>query len=148
AALRIRANAEGARSLSRARRAHSLGRQILRAERSAAAHSPPGLRRRDGSKADVRQLRRGGNVRGPGKRAGAGGANRMKPLETERLLLRPFVVDDAEALHREIYSDEQVVRWYSSKGVLTLEQTRQHLVDHLREWSESDLGRHAVVLKE
>jgi RimJ/RimL family protein N-acetyltransferase len=72
----------------------------------------------------------------------------MKAMETERLLLRPFVVDDAEALHREIYADEQVVRWYSSKGVLTPEQTRQHLVDHCREWSESDLGRHAVVLKE
>jgi RimJ/RimL family protein N-acetyltransferase len=69
-------------------------------------------------------------------------------METERLLLRPFVLEDAEALHREIYSDEAVVRMYSSKGVLTLEQTRQHLVDHFREWADSDLGRHAVILKE
>lgn len=28
----------------------------------------------------------------------------MKPLETERLSLRPFVLEDADALHREIYS--------------------------------------------
>jgi RimJ/RimL family protein N-acetyltransferase len=69
-------------------------------------------------------------------------------METERLLLRPFVVEDAEALHRGIYSDEQVVRWYSGLGVLSPKQTRQHVVDHLREWAESELGRHAVILKE
>ena len=27
----------------------------------------------------------------------------MKPLETPRLLLRPFTLEDAEAVHREIY---------------------------------------------
>jgi RimJ/RimL family protein N-acetyltransferase len=72
----------------------------------------------------------------------------MKPLETERLLLRPFVVEDAEALHREIYSDVEVVQYYSGKGVLTLEQTRQHIVEHLAEWSNDTLGRHAVVRKQ
>jgi ribosomal-protein-alanine N-acetyltransferase len=72
----------------------------------------------------------------------------MKPIETDRLLLRPFVVEDAEALHREIYSDLEVVRYYSGKGVLTLEQTRQHILEHLGEWSEETLGRHAVFLKE
>ena len=72
----------------------------------------------------------------------------MKILETERLLIRPFVLEDTEALHREIYSDEEVVRYYSSKGVLTLEATRQHLIEHLASWREEELGRSAVVLKE
>ena len=72
----------------------------------------------------------------------------MKPIETDRLLLRPFMVEDAEALHREIYSDFEVVRYYSSKGVLTLEHTRQHIIEHLGEWSRETLGRHAVFLKE
>jgi ribosomal-protein-alanine N-acetyltransferase len=72
----------------------------------------------------------------------------MKPIQTERLLLRPFTLDDAVDLHREIYSDFEVVRYYSSKGVLTLQQTRQHLADHLAAWSEGELGRHAVILRE
>jgi RimJ/RimL family protein N-acetyltransferase len=72
----------------------------------------------------------------------------MKPIQTAQLLLRPFTLDDAEDLHREIYSDVEVVRYYSSKGVLTLEQTRQHLAGHLAAWSEDELGRHAVILRE
>ena len=72
----------------------------------------------------------------------------MKNLETERLLIRPFTLEDANALHHEIYSDEEVVRYYSGKGVLTLEATHQHLAEHLASWRDEELGRSAVVLKE
>ncbi len=68
-------------------------------------------------------------------------------LETERLILRPFTLADAADLHREIYSDIQVVQYYSGKGVMTLAQTQQHLADHVVAWQEDDLGRLAVVLK-
>jgi ribosomal-protein-alanine N-acetyltransferase len=70
----------------------------------------------------------------------------MKTFDTERLHLRPFVLADAEDLHREIYSDIEVVRYYSGKGVLTLEQTRQHLAGHILGWEESECGRLAVFL--
>ena len=44
------------------------------------------------------------------------------PLETERLLLRPFEEGDLEALHA-IHSDESVVRWLYN-DVRTPEETR------------------------
>jgi len=53
----------------------------------------------------------------------------MRMLETERLILRPFDLADGAALHREIYSDIQVVQYYSGKGVMTLAQTQQYLAD-------------------
>jgi ribosomal-protein-alanine N-acetyltransferase len=72
----------------------------------------------------------------------------MKVLETERLLLRPFVLEDVDDLYREIYSDIEVLRYYSHKGVLTREATLQHLTEHLASWRDDALGRHAVILKE
>jgi [ribosomal protein S5]-alanine N-acetyltransferase len=72
----------------------------------------------------------------------------MKPLETPRLLLRPFTIEDAEAAYREIYSDIEVVRHYSSLGVQTLEQVRARIASYMGAWESDQLGRHAVILKE
>ena len=72
----------------------------------------------------------------------------MKPLETPRLLLRPFMVEDAEAAYREIYSDIEVVRHYSSLGVQTREQVRARIASYMAAWESEELGRHAVILKE
>jgi [ribosomal protein S5]-alanine N-acetyltransferase len=72
----------------------------------------------------------------------------MKPLETPRLLLRPFTLEDAEAAHREIYSDIEVVRHYSSLGVQTLEQVRARIASYMGAWASEELGRHAVIVKE
>ena len=72
----------------------------------------------------------------------------MHILKTQRLLLRPLTMDDVMDLHREIYSDSAVVRYYSGKGVRTLEDTRQYVADHLVVWQEEDLGRLAVVRQE
>jgi RimJ/RimL family protein N-acetyltransferase len=47
------------------------------------------------------------------------------PLETERLVLRPYAEDDFHALH-ELYSDETVVQWLY-EGPATLEDTRGRL---------------------
>jgi RimJ/RimL family protein N-acetyltransferase len=72
----------------------------------------------------------------------------MQILDTQRLVLRPLTMDDVADLHREIYSDSDVVRHYSGKGVKTLEDTRQYVADHLVVWQEDELGRLAVVRKE
>ncbi len=71
----------------------------------------------------------------------------MKIMETERLLLRPFTLDDVDGVYQEIYSDNEVVRYYSGKGVRTREETLQHVTEHLASWREEELGRHAVILK-
>src|SRR5215213_2913212 len=71
----------------------------------------------------------------------------MKTLETPRLLLRPFTLEDAEDTHREIYADIEVVRHYSSLGVQTLEQVRARIASYMGAWASDDLGRHAVILK-
>ena len=47
------------------------------------------------------------------------------PLETERLVLRPYTDDDLESLHA-VYSDAEVVRWLYY-GPSTLEQSREKL---------------------
>lgn len=47
------------------------------------------------------------------------------PLETERLVLRPWRDDDLEALH-EIYGDERVVRWLYHDA-RTRDETRELL---------------------
>ena len=72
----------------------------------------------------------------------------MQILETQRLVLRPLTMDDVVDVYRELYSDSAVVRYYSGKGVRTLEETRQYVADHLVVWQEEDLGRLAVVRQE
>ena len=71
----------------------------------------------------------------------------MHRLETERLILRPFSLDDAVELHRVIYSDIHVLRYYSGMGAMTLTETQQYLAEHLGAWREDDLGRLAAILK-
>ncbi len=72
----------------------------------------------------------------------------MKVLETERLLLRPFTLEDIDDVFQEIYSDNEVLRYYSSKIDMTREATLQHITEHLASWRDEELGRHAVILKE
>jgi ribosomal-protein-alanine N-acetyltransferase len=48
----------------------------------------------------------------------------MHAMETERLLLRPFTMDDLDALHRTVYGDPEN-RW--SKGGRTREYTQEVL---------------------
>jgi RimJ/RimL family protein N-acetyltransferase len=68
-------------------------------------------------------------------------------METERLLLRPFTPEDMDGVYQEIYSDPEVLRYYSGKGVRTREEALQHVTEHLACWREEELGRHAVMVK-
>lgn len=67
-------------------------------------------------------------------------------LETERLLLREFVLDDLPEFFR-LASDPDVTR-YTGDGCNTLEEARQGMIDRpLRDYRVHGFGRWAVVLK-
>jgi RimJ/RimL family protein N-acetyltransferase len=68
----------------------------------------------------------------------------MREMRTERLLLRPFTVDDAADCFREIYSDMAVVEHYSQLRFTDATEVRDHIAGHVRAWA-GQLGRHAVV---
>jgi ribosomal-protein-alanine N-acetyltransferase len=70
----------------------------------------------------------------------------VRPLETERLWLRPFTDEDGE-IHRVVFSDPEVCRYYCGK-TRTEAETREWLIH--RRWqanSEDQLGFLAVVRK-
>jgi Acetyltransferase (GNAT) domain len=50
-------------------------------------------------------------------------------LETERLLLREYVQEDAEAFFK-LNSDPEVLRFVPDKRLPNVEQARQILIDH------------------
>jgi RimJ/RimL family protein N-acetyltransferase len=76
-----------------------------------------------------------------------GGADRVSVppmIESERLRLRPMSIDDAEAMH-EIYSDVELMTWWSHPPHDTIEETRDRLARNIaaegwRAW--------AITLKE
>lgn len=67
------------------------------------------------------------------------------PMETERLLLRPYTPDDFSALHA-IFSDAETMRYYP--GPFSEEKTRQWIDRNIRRYREDGFGLWAVVLKE
>ena len=69
----------------------------------------------------------------------------MPDFETARLILRRFQGEDVEALHREIYSDHEVVCMYNGDRVFTLEEVREFLP---KRRNTRQFGYWTVVLKE
>ena len=68
-------------------------------------------------------------------------------LETERLLLREYVKDDAQAFF-ELNTDPQVLRFVPDKPLLSVEQARQILIDHpIADYRTRGFGRCACILK-
>ena len=72
----------------------------------------------------------------------------MKPIfETERLLIREYVEEDAEAFFK-LNSDPEVLRYVPDKLVLSIEQSRQLLIDHpIADYRKYGFGRGACILK-
>ena len=68
-------------------------------------------------------------------------------METERLHLRRYRLEDAEDLHRIIYSDDEVCRHFCQPG-RTIEQVRQNLVYRIHQYELQRFGHLAVVRKE
>jgi len=71
----------------------------------------------------------------------------MKPMETERLVLRPFTPDDLEDVHREGFADPEVCHFYC-RNTKTQEETAEWLSYRITEWRYSQFGRLAAMLKE
>ena len=69
----------------------------------------------------------------------------MKSFETERLVLRPFTRDDEE-IHRQVFSDAEVCRYYCGT-TRTLEETREWLIHRMWQARGDDLGFLALVRK-
>ena len=68
-------------------------------------------------------------------------------LETDRLLLRKYVEEDAEAFF-ELNSDPKVLRFVPDKQLLNVEQARQILIDHpIADYRKHGFGRGACILK-
>jgi len=68
-------------------------------------------------------------------------------LETDRLLVREYVEDDAEAFFK-LNADPEVVRFVPDKPLLSLEQARQTLIDHpIADYCRYGFGRGACILK-
>ena len=68
-------------------------------------------------------------------------------LETDRLLLREFVEDDAESVFK-LNTDPEVMRFVPDKPLLNVEQARQTLIDHpIADYRRYGFGRGACILK-
>lgn len=68
-------------------------------------------------------------------------------LETDRLLLREFVEDDAESFFK-LNTYPEVVRFVPDKPLLNVEQARQTLIDHpIADYRRYGFGRGACILK-
>ena len=68
-------------------------------------------------------------------------------LETERLLLREYVEEDAEAFFK-LNSDPEALRFVPDKALLNIEQARQILIDHpIADYRKHGFGRGACILK-
>src|SRR4029450_4875954 len=68
-------------------------------------------------------------------------------LETDRLFLREYVEEDAEAFFK-LNSDPEVLRFVPDKGLLNVEQARQILIDHpIADYRKYGFGRGACILK-
>ena len=68
-------------------------------------------------------------------------------LETDRLLLREYVEEDAEAFFK-LNSDPEVLRFVPDKQLLNVEQARQLLIDHpIADYRKHGFGRGACILK-
>src|SRR5438270_8344805 len=68
-------------------------------------------------------------------------------LETDRLLLRQYVEEDADAFFK-LNSDPEVLRFVPDKRLLNVEQARQILIDHpIADYRKYGFGRGACILK-
>jgi RimJ/RimL family protein N-acetyltransferase len=68
-------------------------------------------------------------------------------FETERLLIREYIEEDAESFFK-LNSDPEVLRFVPDKALLNVEQARKLLVDHpIADYRKHGFGRGACILK-
>ena len=69
------------------------------------------------------------------------------PLETERLILRPFRLDDAEAMYQNWASDPEVTKTLMWPTHESVETSRAVLADWVGRYGEKDYYQWAIVPK-
>jgi len=80
--------------------------------------------------------------------AGTDRASAMTPIETDRLILRPFVLEDAAAFQR-LNADPLVRRYTYDAPMETLDDARRVLMEApLADYASHGYGRVACVLKD
>ena len=71
-----------------------------------------------------------------------------QPLETERLILRRFTVDDAEAMFRNWASDPKVTEFLTWQTHESVDFTRELLAGWARDYENENYYHWCIVLKE
>ena len=71
-----------------------------------------------------------------------------KTIETERLLLRQFHENDAEAMFRNWESDDKVTEFLRWQTVMDIKVAEQVLQDWIYRYNQNDFYQWAIVLKE
>ena len=69
-------------------------------------------------------------------------------IETERLILRQFSEDDADAMYRNWASDSEVVKYLTWPAHADVDVSREVLKDWVSSYMQKDYYQWAIVLKE
>lgn len=71
-----------------------------------------------------------------------------KPIETSRLVLRPFVLEDAEAMYRNWASDPEVTKFLSWSPYKSVDTAHEILGIWTKQYSDKTFYQWAIELKE
>jgi RimJ/RimL family protein N-acetyltransferase len=69
-------------------------------------------------------------------------------LETERLILRKFTIEDAEAMFRNFYSDPEAVRYSRWQPHQSVETTQELISQYTAEYENTDCYNWVIVLRD
>lgn len=69
-------------------------------------------------------------------------------LETERLILRKFVMDDAEAMFNNWTNDEEVAKYMRWNAHKTVDETKKVLQSRMEKYNSPSTYHWAIVLKD
>ena len=70
------------------------------------------------------------------------------PIETARLIIRSFTLQDAPALHERVFGDDEAMRFIPRGASPSVERTRASIERFMRHEREHGFGLWAVDLKE
>lgn len=69
-------------------------------------------------------------------------------IETDRLILRRYVIEDADAMYKNWASDSEVTKFLTWQPHSSVEVSRSIIVDWLKEYSDEKYYQWAIVLKD
>lgn len=71
-----------------------------------------------------------------------------KMIETDRLILRPFTIEDTDAMYNNWASDPDVTKYLMWPHHMTIEITHTVLTDWTSQYGKDDYYQWAIILKE